>query len=243
MVVVGGSSLLPVILRTIGYIVLFAILAGIVTVIATTYLSAQHAGGAVEAQDVASHMFSAVMDRVRGRGGGRVVGGANPPSLADLLTLPSSRHMVTAAQEVVMTGEVSSESVAASGPNNGACLGGDKEALLQIKNDVGADQLDVSYYISNDPSTRVIKVASCGADSSIRQCLPIMSESIILQLLAIYYDLETVPATTEGGSEKTISIVREKRLTHHQPLKIVENMELNASAFTVDAEESPVESS
>lgn len=241
MVVVGGSSLLPVILRTIGYIVLFAILAGIVTVIATTYLSAQHAGGAVEAQDVASHMFSAVMDRVRGRGGGRVVGGANPPSLADLLTLPSSRHVVTAAQEVVMTGE-EPEADSASG-TNGACLGGDKEALLQIKNDVGADQLDVSYYISNDPSTRVIKVASCGADSSIRQCLPIMSESIILQLLAIYYDLETVPATTEGGSEKTISIVREKRLTHRQPLKIVENMELNASAFTVDAEESPVESS
>jgi hypothetical protein len=117
---------------------------------------------------------------------GRAVGGIAPPSLADrhaaIIAAASSQNVVTRAQEVVMTGERSHN-----------CLGADNEVMLEVENDIGAHQIDVSYSFegaSGQMSGRPIKVASCGAQSMIKQCIPVATatQKMRLQALAYYYE-------------------------------------------------------
>lgn len=80
---------------------------------------------------------------------------------SELMSRASSRHITTPQQEVIMTGSTSSQ-----------CLGGpEKEIFIEVTNDIGADQLDISYS-SNNEFSNVTKAASCGKESIVKQCVP-----------------------------------------------------------------------
>lgn len=93
---------------------------------------------------------------------------------ANIMSRPSSQHVVIpSTQEVVMTGTPSRV--------NG-CLG--QEFLVEVKNDIGADQLDISYSTTLESST-MNKAASCGKESIVKQCIPDLS--VKLFATAYYY--------------------------------------------------------
>lgn len=80
-----------------------------------------------------------------------------------------------------------------TGERSHNCLGADNEVMLEVENDIGAHQIDVSYSFegaSGQMSGRPIKVASCGAQSMIKQCIPVATatQKMRLQALAYYYE-------------------------------------------------------
>lgn len=120
--------------------------------------------------------------------GGRVVGrsseGVNPPTLIDRL---ANRHIVTPTQEVVMTGD---------SEGNSECLGGtETEVMVKVNNDINVDQLDISYAFENlsqgETQSRITKVASCGRDSMIKQCIPVAPEGSGVRLYTLSYQNTT----------------------------------------------------
>ncbi len=145
---------------------------------------------------------NAVLSALGYPGGGRVLGrmseGVDPPTIPDRLAAVSARHVVTVGQEVVMTGD---------GTNS--CLGGDSEVLVEIQNDIEADQLDISYAFEKDGETagsRIIKAASCGKQSQIRQCIPLAPEGRGLRLTALaYYSVEEPVVLDENGMIEVLS--------------------------------------
>lgn len=180
-------------------------------------------------------------DAVSSRGVvGRAVRGVDPPNVAERLAalsaMPSSQHVVTPAQEVVMTGSPS------MAPHT--CLGAENEVLIEVKNDIGADQLDVSYSFEGVGETtpvlaaRVVKVASCGRESVIRQCIPVApsGRGIRLHTLAYYYDAAEVRNETDASTTpKRPAALREEKRTYPDLLNNESLREpLFASSFVPD---------
>ena len=274
--------------RVIIFLIVLAMAAAIVTAVVfaaqahqTRSPSAEGISQSDEFLDSLSAGFGAMTDRIRTTFGyptansnglvsssgvvGRAVGGVNPPSVADriaaLLTTDAGRHRVTSGQEVIMTGVVPQTTEASPEINSHSCLGADSEVLLEIRNDIGADQLDVSYAFedfltSSNPTSatpiiaaRVIKVASCGKESMIRQCIPVAptGRGVRLHTLAYYYEpssiVEASVATDIDGMitvpEKKIpsSLREEKRmystLLDTSSLKKNLTVALQASAFII----------
>lgn len=147
----------------------------------------QHANQGAEAQMMRPSALNALLNRMipgsaRGQQLGRAVAGVDPPSVVERL---ASQAIVTPTQEVIMTG---------SAGING-CLGGTDEAMIAVKNDIGADQLDISYSFENEESqtaARIVKVASCGSNSVIRQCIPLATTDHLVKLHALAYFYEKV---------------------------------------------------
>lgn len=132
-----------------------------------------------------------------GRPSGALPQPADPSQVATLraerLAAEAARHRVIAAsQEVVMADE-------SAGAANNACLGGpEKEIQIEVKNDIEADQIDVSYKFQSDATTtesedgfsQVTKAASCGKNSIIKQCIPLppVGQNISLARTAHFYE-------------------------------------------------------
>lgn len=186
--------------KIVGYMFLLSLLAITITVAVVMFTNMQHG----EQAPVEQPSFRTMLNRFvpnSMRGGqqlGRAVPGVDPPSMADRLSaLASSQAIVTPTQEVIMTGT--------AGING--CLGGDDEALIAVKNDIGADQLDISYSFENqdvETPARIVKVASCGSNSQIRQCIPLASENHQIMLHARAYFYEKVGETSNIKEETRV---------------------------------------
>jgi hypothetical protein len=147
------------------------------------------------------------------------------PNLAERLSnLPASQHVVTRNQEVVMTGIPSH-----------TCVGGDNEVLLNLKNDIGADQLDVSYTMEEGTAlpVSIVKLASCAKESFIKQCIPI--GKLRLSTLAVYY----TPLENVGENQgKPAYDIREEKRVYREILFLTpatKKLEMLASDFDIAA--------
>lgn len=208
----SGGGIVASIGRVFGYLIAIGLVAAIIAAVAVTFVQ-PHAD---EPQVLRS--VRTALGRMRGQGAavGRAVPGMDPPSIAErLATQESTRLVTTASQEVIMVGS-----------SNHPCLGGDKEVMLEVQNDIGADQLDVSYSLENlEPSTttsdpaRILKLASCGAESFIKQCIPIAPEGKGVRLFTLAY----YPAGNTTRKYPT--------LLDNEALKAAGKIELNASSF------------
>lgn len=147
---------------------------------------------------------------------GQVLGGVNVAAvpehraarLAAIIASESARHHVTPGLEVVMTG---------SQQQVGGCLGGDKEIQIEVQNDIGADQIDVSYKMEADTLLAAggivtpSKVASCGKNSIIKQCIPLPApgRNLGLNTISYYYgasssdELSVVDSTVSPQSNSS----------------------------------------
>lgn len=190
----SGKGIGYSIAKILAFVLVIGLVAAAIGIVAYVLTQQQSPQDGAEFQQSLSGAFQRVRGIFgsRGRALGRPSPGVDLPSLADRLSAPAAQHIVTPSQEVVMTGMT---------PHT--CLGADNEVMLEVQNDVGADQLDVSYAMENligndrpaDPvASRVVKVASCGKESVIKQCIPIPTsgKGVRLHTLAYYYEASNV---------------------------------------------------
>ncbi len=220
-----GGGIIGSVGRVLRYLLIIGVVAGIGALVVIMFLQ----DPPTDISRVANRTVNTLMAMVTGRNGGavvgRAVGGVDPPSIpARLASLEASRSIATPAQEIIMIGS----------PTH-PCLGGDTEVMLEVKNDIGSDQLDISYYLENlipvdegetvAISSRVTKIASCGPESVIRQCIPLAPEGRGVRLTTLaYYNMG------DDGNHR-----EEKRIypsvLNNEALKATGKIELNASAF------------
>jgi hypothetical protein len=163
-----------------------------------------------------------------GRRLGYGVAGVEPPTLAQRLESASAQHQVNPTQEVLMTGT----------PSPNGCLGGDKELMVEIQNDIDADQLDISYAFETAPdeTTRKVKIASCGKQSMIKNCVPIPSEGRALRLFVQAFFQEITEQNPEVDGDGMVRVPEKRTREENRKHALIEQategkIQLLASAF------------
>ncbi len=237
----SGQGIFGTVSRVVGYLIAIGIAASIITLVVISFLQPRwQEASTLSFNSIADSMRSMIgYSRATGVAVGRAVVGVDPPTIADRLAAASSQHIVTLDQEVVMTGGT-----------GGGCLGAENEVMIEVQNDIGADQLDISYAfegleassVASDTTTasRPVKVASCGPRSVIRQCIPVppSGRAVRLHTLAYYYEAATeTPVTDVDGMvslppKRTASQVREESRIYPSLLDAEElKVKLMASSF------------